>query len=187
MSKIKTSQKNKSVITYAPQVIAMATSAVTRLQKLLTICDYQINALEAKIASLTEGQHKELLTLIRMVLNIEKALDKYAGIVYPSVKQFVTETQDKYEFKHSTPDFETSNETIIDDSLEITHSYPELSGLNPFPSDEAQAGDRRNYDSKAHFDEKFHNIDKKTRKHQKFSHSFFQNRPQKTKSASILI
>jgi len=66
----------------------MATAAVGRLQKLLTICDFQIEVLETKKSSSKEFPQRELLTLARMVLNLQKDLEKYAAIAYPPSKEF---------------------------------------------------------------------------------------------------
>jgi hypothetical protein len=99
----------------APQVVAIATAAVGRLQKLLTICDYQIDALHTKNNASKESPYRELLKLARMVLNLQKDLDKYSAIAYPATKEFLSEKVVERDSINGNPnsDLEIQNKEAI--------------------------------------------------------------------------
>jgi len=64
---------------HAPEVIATAKGAIERLEKLLTLCDHQLDALKTKRGF--SSLHQDL-ALIRLILRIRKDLDRYVAIAY---------------------------------------------------------------------------------------------------------
>jgi len=186
----------------APQVVAMATAAVGRLEKLLIICDFQIEALGEKSASAKDFPHRELLTLARMVLNLQKDLDKYAAIAYPSTKEFPSPSNAEKPLGkiHSDSNKEVDRdsindgiETIAATTIEITSNKQSLmtqGSTSPrYASQPQYSGNLYSEATSPSYgitlqEEEILFNGKKSSKNQKFSHSFFQNRTSKTKNAT---
>jgi|GEM_PF-2881849 len=77
--------KNATVIIHhAPEVRMLATTASARLQKLLSLCDRQIEKLDTESKTDETASNKEAKSLIRLVLSLHKNLDHYTEILHPS-------------------------------------------------------------------------------------------------------
>jgi hypothetical protein len=90
----------------APEVIDFANSASQRFIKLLAICDYHIDQMTAQMDSNeSDTLHtKELISLTRTVLSLQKALDDYTLIVHPPIiDEESTTSSEKNLSIHSTP------------------------------------------------------------------------------------
>jgi hypothetical protein len=79
-------QKAKNVtlvIHHAPKALILATAASGRLQKLLSLCDRQIEKLDTESNTDDTASNKEAKALIRLVLSLHKNLDHYTQILHP--------------------------------------------------------------------------------------------------------
>jgi hypothetical protein len=142
----------------------MASAAVGRLQKLLTLCDFHLSEMEKKANNPNELPTRDILSLARMILNLQKDLEKYAAIVYPATeivspvamgvsnavleKEAISDSSESEELKTALLLKESLSTLVQDlDALQVA-------ALASSPSTKKQA------------------------KAQKFSQAFFQKRPQ---------
>jgi hypothetical protein len=83
------SKINTVVIHHAPEVVAMATSSSERIVHLLAICDYHKAEISKKAQNNENVSQKDSQSLIRTILSLEKALDKYNQILHPPIKEIL--------------------------------------------------------------------------------------------------
>src|SRR6478609_899690 len=86
------SKASTTVLHYAPEVLAMASSSSERIHNLLAICDYHSAALSQKTFNHKSDSMKEAQSLIRMVLSLQKSLDRYTLMLYPPTLNEVIST-----------------------------------------------------------------------------------------------
>jgi len=148
----------------APQVVSMAGAAVGRLEKLLTLCDLQLNAMMKKADTPNALPTREILTLGRMILNLQKDLEKYAAIIYPAIE---------LPSPASVNSDLAGEPVIITETREAGNTAPSEAADNQDFETLLQVGGLLAESMSAQTSQM-----KKRKKEQKFSHAFFQKRPQ---------
>jgi len=79
--------KTKRVNRPAPELMPMIRSAYTRLSTMLEICDYHVEQLAPKSKAGDEKASRELRGLFRTMLRLQKEVDKYGTLLYPSYEE----------------------------------------------------------------------------------------------------
>ena len=76
--------KTKRVNRPAPELMPMIRSAYTRLSTMLEICDYHVEQLAPKSKAGDEKASRELRSLFRTMIRLQKEVDRYGALLYPS-------------------------------------------------------------------------------------------------------
>jgi|GEM_PF-2668310 len=107
------SRKTKRLNRPAPELMPMIRSAFERLNTMLEICDYHVEQLAPKSKAGDEKAGRELRGLFRTMLRLQKEVDRYGTMLYPSSHEEVPSVK----LQDAKPHQQTVNESGSPSSL----------------------------------------------------------------------